>query len=32
MRRRGVSPVGTWRLAGLWWRQNRLMRRYPPSN
>lgn len=32
MRRRGVRPVGLWRLAGLWWRQNRLMRRYPPSN
>jgi hypothetical protein len=32
MRRRGVRPVRLWRLARLWWRQNRLMRRYPPSN
>jgi hypothetical protein len=32
MRRRGVRPVGAWRLARMWWRQNRLMRHYPPSN
>jgi hypothetical protein len=32
MRARGHRPVGLWPLAQLWWRQNRLMRRYPPSN
>lgn len=32
MRRRGHRPVGLLPLARLWWRQNRLMPRYPRSN
>jgi len=31
-RRRGVQPASLRELARLWWRQNRLMRLYPPSN
>jgi hypothetical protein len=31
-RRRGRRPIGLVELAGLWWRQGRLMREYPPSN
>ena len=32
MRARGHRPVGPWRLAGFWLRQQRLARGYPPSN
>jgi hypothetical protein len=32
MRARGHRPIGLAALARLWWRQNRLMRRYPRSN
>ena len=32
MRARGHRPVGLATLARLWWRQNRLMARYPRSN
>ena len=31
-RRRGVLPISLFRLAKLWWRQQRLMDAYPPSN
>jgi hypothetical protein len=31
-RRRGVRPIGLFALARLWWRQQRLMGAYPPSN
>jgi hypothetical protein len=32
MRARGHRPIALGALAKLWWRQNRLMRRYPRSN
>jgi hypothetical protein len=32
MRRRGVQPVGWWPLLRHHWRQQRLIKRYPPSN
>ena len=31
-RRRGRRPIGVWRLARLYLRQQRAIRRYPPSN
>ena len=31
-RRRGVRPIGLLALARLWWKQQRLMGAYPPSN
>jgi hypothetical protein len=31
-RRRGVRPIGLLELARLWWKQQRLMAKYPPSN
>jgi hypothetical protein len=31
-RRRGVRPIGLSELARLWWKQQRLMAKYPPSN